>query len=242
MIHKHHIIPRHRGGTDDPTNLVKVTPTQHAMFHYCEWKLWGKVQDFCAYKMILGDVNTPEFRKAASMRGIQEIKRKLKENPEFKQLFVENGKKSGKIGNKSQREKFKKGGRTIAEQKWKVILPNGETIIIENMSKFCLEHNLQKSKMTLVSQGERKQHKGYKCHKITGNVKEYQGEFSQFEWEITTPNNEVFVVENLKTFCVENNLKEGMMYRVGRGERKQHKGHKVRKITKRVKNHLERLE
>ena len=96
--------------------------------------------------------------------------------------------------------------------------------------------------MTLVSQGQRKHHKGYKCRKITGNVNEYDGELSLFEWEITTPNNEVFVVENLKTFCVENNLKEGMVYRVGRGERKHHKGYRVRKVVKQVKNYLERLE
>jgi hypothetical protein len=208
MIHKHHIVPKHRGGSDDPSNLVEITVTQHAMFHYCEWKLWGNIRDFCAYKMILHDVRNPEFRAAS---------------------------------NRLQREKLKKMGKEIAEQKWEVTTPNGETIIIENMAKFCLENNLQKSKMTLVSQGERKQHKGYKCHKITGNKKEYDGEFSLFEWEITTPNNQVIVVDNLRTFCIENELKEGMIYRVGRGERKQHKGYKVRKIVKNVKNYLERL-
>jgi hypothetical protein len=96
--------------------------------------------------------------------------------------------------------------------------------------------------MTLVSQGERKHHKGYKCRKISGNVKEYEGDISLFEWEITTPNNEIFIVENLRTFCIENNLKENMMYRVGRGERKHHKGYRVKKIIKSVKNYFERLE
>lgn len=239
MKHKHHLIPKHRGGSDDPSNLVEVTPTQHAMFHYCEWMLWGNVKDFCAYKMILGDVKNPEFRRAR--------------NEAFKDIILEGGRKwrennpdkvkeSGVKGNKSQREKLKKYNREIAQQKWEVITPNGDTIIIENIAKFCLENNLQKSKMTLVSQGERKQHKGYKCRKITGNVKEYEGDFSLFEWEVTTPNNEVFAIENLKTFCIENNLKEGMMYRVGRGERKHHKGYRVKKVVKQVKNYLERLE
>jgi len=239
MTHRHHIIPKHRGGTDDPENIVEVTPTQHAMFHFCEWKLWGSYKDFCAYKMILRDVKNPEFRRArciAFQDVMQEGAKKWRKNNS------EKVRESGVRGNKFQREKLKKCNREIAQQKWEVITPNGETVIIENIAKFCLENNLQKSKMTLVSQGERKKHKGYKCRKITGNVKEYEGDFSLFEWEITTPNNEVFVVENLKTFCIENNLKEGMMYRVGRGERKQHKGHKVRKITKSVKNYLDKLE
>jgi hypothetical protein len=33
-----------------------------------------------------------------------------------------------------------------------------------------------------------------------------------------------------------------MMYRVGRGERKHHKGYRVKKVVKQVKNYLERLE
>jgi hypothetical protein len=34
----HHIIPRSCGGTDDPDNLIKLTPAQHAYAHY----LWDK--------------------------------------------------------------------------------------------------------------------------------------------------------------------------------------------------------
>lgn len=165
MKHKHHIVPRHRGGTDDPSNLVEVTPIQHAMFHYCEWKLWGKVQDFCAYKMILGDVNNPEFRKAASMRGIYEIKRKLNEDNDFKKKYSENGKKNGKLGNKAQREKFEKEGRTIAEQRWIVTTPEGETLQISNLKKFCRENNLLPNKMCEVAKGMWKQHRGYSCKK-----------------------------------------------------------------------------
>lgn len=236
MIHRHHLIPKHRGGSDDPSNLVEVTPTQHAMFHYCEWRLWGSMKDFCAYKLILGDVKNPEFRRAR--------------NEAFKDIILEGGRKwreknpnkvreNGVKGNKSQREKLKKMGKEIAAQKWEIIKPNGEVEIIENMSKFCLENNLQKSKMTLVSQGERKQHKGYKCRKLTGTNKQYQGNFSTFKWVITTPNNEVILVDNLKVFCVENDLNERMVYRVGRGERTHHKGYKVKKVIKPIKNYLQ---
>ena len=163
MKHKHHIIPRHRGGTDDPSNLVEVTPIQHAMFHYCEWKLWGNMKDFCAYKMILGDVKNPEFRRAR--------------NEAFRDIILEGGRKwrkrnpdkvkeNGIKGNKVQREKFEKEGRTIAEQRWIVTTPQGETLNVTNLKKFCRDNNLLPNKMCEVAKGMWKQHRGYSCKKL----------------------------------------------------------------------------
>ncbi|QCW23038.1 hypothetical protein [Synechococcus phage S-B43] len=37
MKHKHHIIPRHLGGTDDPDNIVELSVEEHAAAH---WKLY----------------------------------------------------------------------------------------------------------------------------------------------------------------------------------------------------------
>lgn len=235
MNHKHHIIPRHRGGTDDPSNLVEVTPIQHAMFHYCEWKLWGNYKDFCAYKLILGDVKNPEFRRARNIAFRDVI---LEGGRRWRKKYPDKLRELGIKGNEAQRKKLKLMNKEIAEQKWEITTPNGEILIIQNMAKFCLENNLQNSKMTLVSQGERKHHKGFKCRKITGNKKEYYGNLSTFEWEITTPTGEIIQTDNLKQFCIENNLKENMIYRVGRGERNHHKGYKVKKIIKKIKNYL----
>jgi hypothetical protein len=54
MKHKHHLIPKYLGGSDEPHNLVEVTPTQHAMFHYCNWQLWGNDEDKIAWKALAG--------------------------------------------------------------------------------------------------------------------------------------------------------------------------------------------
>ena len=32
-MHKHHIIPKHAGGTDDPENLVYLSVKEHAIAH-----------------------------------------------------------------------------------------------------------------------------------------------------------------------------------------------------------------
>jgi hypothetical protein len=30
LFHKHHIIPKHAGGTNDPSNLIELTIEEHA--------------------------------------------------------------------------------------------------------------------------------------------------------------------------------------------------------------------
>jgi hypothetical protein len=50
MKHHHHIIPKHMGGSDSAENLIELSITQHAMFHYCNWRLWGKVEDELAWR------------------------------------------------------------------------------------------------------------------------------------------------------------------------------------------------
>jgi hypothetical protein len=162
MIHRHHIKPRYEGGGDEPSNIVPLTPIQHSMWHFAEWQRKGRWQDFCAHKMILGDVNNPEFRRAAArVRGEAGAKRLLEKYPPGD----EHWKQIGTKGNKGQREKLRAEGRTIAEQRWVVTSPEGEEFEICNMAKFCREHNLLKNKMCEVGKGMWKQHRGWKCRK-----------------------------------------------------------------------------
>lgn len=45
MKHKHHIIPRHMGGTDEPENLIELTPEEHAEEHRKLYEEYGHWQD-----------------------------------------------------------------------------------------------------------------------------------------------------------------------------------------------------
>lgn len=215
MKHKHHIIPKHRGGSNDPSNLVEVSLTQHAMFHYCEWKLHEKRADYIAWKRLVGNLSDKELVHQKLIMAGEKGGRKVKELglgifSLSKEQRSEIGKKAGKIGgakggasksekkinasrknilkavqvfmendtqekarergikgNKSQREKFEKEGRTIAEQKWIVTTPEGETLEVSNLKKFCIESNLLPNKMCEVGKGKWKQHRGYSCKKVT---------------------------------------------------------------------------
>ena len=146
------------GGSDHPHNIVELTPCQHAMWHFASWQRIGDYREFCAYKMILGDVKNPEFRSARAKA--------------FSHIFVEKARAAGVYdyemshdrgvkGNKAQRDKFKELNRTIAEKQWVVQKVGGEEELVTNLAKYCREHNLSKSKMCLVAQGKRKTHKGY---------------------------------------------------------------------------------
>lgn len=214
MRHKHHIIPKHRGGSNEPSNLVEISLTQHAMFHYCEWKLYGKRADYVAWKRLVGNLNDEELVHQKLIMGGENGGRKVRElglgifamsKERRSEVSKKGGKIGGKIGglsksekklnasrknilkavevfmendtpekarergikgNKSQREKFENEGRTIAEQKWIVTTPEGKTLEVSNLKKFCRENNLLPNKMCEVGKGKWKQHRGYTCKRL----------------------------------------------------------------------------
>ena len=43
--HKHHIVPKHAGGTDEPSNLLKCNIAMHAFMHEQRYKELGDEYD-----------------------------------------------------------------------------------------------------------------------------------------------------------------------------------------------------
>lgn len=52
-FHNHHIIPRYRGGSDLPENLVLLHPIDHAIAHLVRFKIYGNPADGWAYNRII---------------------------------------------------------------------------------------------------------------------------------------------------------------------------------------------
>ena len=69
MKHKHHLIPKHVGGTNDSTNIVEVTVIQHAMFHFANWQLWGRDHDRLAWRGLAGLISADEIALEAMSQG-----------------------------------------------------------------------------------------------------------------------------------------------------------------------------
>jgi len=60
IYHNHHIIPKHIGGTDDPSNLVRLTVEEHAEAHQKLYEEHGRWQDYCAWKSLSGQITDSE--------------------------------------------------------------------------------------------------------------------------------------------------------------------------------------
>ena len=68
MKHKHHLVPKHRGGTD-ADGLIECSVTRHAMFHFCEWQLHGHIEDRIAWQSLAKTIGQEEVVRAKSSLG-----------------------------------------------------------------------------------------------------------------------------------------------------------------------------
>jgi hypothetical protein len=166
MKHKHHIIPKHMGGTDEPSNLIELTVEEHAEAHRLLWEKYGHKQDELAWKGLAGIIGKEEL---------------------LHELFVMSGKKSRPpVGHKANlgrkwSDEYKSNmskiltGRPITwknkisesnSKNWLITKPDGTKIEIKNLQKYCIENNLNSSKMSSVASGLRKHHKNYICERV----------------------------------------------------------------------------
>lgn len=91
MKHKHHIVPKHAGGTDDPTNIIELTVEEHAEAHRILYEKYGRKGDFWAWQGLSGRIGKDEI---------------------MRQILSENGKKSCSPGGYIAEVGRYKGGQT----------------------------------------------------------------------------------------------------------------------------------
>lgn len=51
-LHRHHILPKHSGGTDDHLNFTYLTVREHIIAHFLLWKMNGNINDLRSMKML----------------------------------------------------------------------------------------------------------------------------------------------------------------------------------------------
>jgi hypothetical protein len=80
MKHLHHILPKHMGGTNDPSNLIELTVEEHAEAHRKLYEEYGRHQDKRAWlgleKIMTGAEIIKEILTAPKS---EEHKRKISE-------------------------------------------------------------------------------------------------------------------------------------------------------------------
>jgi hypothetical protein len=68
IMHKHHLIPRHAGGTDDKSNIIKVNIAMHAFLHKMLYEEHGRWQDEVAYKNLAGVISNQDAIQEARIK------------------------------------------------------------------------------------------------------------------------------------------------------------------------------
>jgi hypothetical protein len=77
IFHRHHLIPRHNGGTNDADNLVKVNIALHAMLHKILWEENHCEEDYLAWRALSGMISKEEIiQERQSLGGKKNIGRK----------------------------------------------------------------------------------------------------------------------------------------------------------------------
>lgn len=83
--HKHHIIPKHMGGGNEPENLIELTVEEHAEAHRVLYEKYGNWQDYIAWKALSGQITSDELRREITRltwlgrKHTPESKQKIKE-------------------------------------------------------------------------------------------------------------------------------------------------------------------
>lgn len=122
--HKHHIIPRHVGGTNDPSNLIELTIEEHSLAHKLLYEQHGRWQDRVAWLSLAGIMKDEEriyeILKNSNPGGYthtEEAKAKLSEmrmgnkNPMYGKIAANAGTKRPGVGGR------KKGTGWSAEER-----------------------------------------------------------------------------------------------------------------------------
>lgn len=232
------------GGTNDPENLVEVTVTQHAMFHFCNYQLWGNIEDRIAWRALSRQITADEVALEAMVLGGKKGGNKIKEakigifglSPEEKS---EAGKKGGKVsGNKHKENKTgvcglsleelsearKKGGNKNKENKTGIFGRSPEKMT-EDGRKAAKAQNAQKWQCTET---------GYVSN--SGGLTTYQNKRGidtskrikvdgPKAWEITFQDGEVIATyQTLKDWAKENEYSYDCLLGVRKSKIKNHRG------------------
>jgi hypothetical protein len=65
--HKHHIIPKHAGGTDELHNIIKVNIAMHAFLHKQLYEEHGRWQDNIAHRFLSGAISCQEATRQSQI-------------------------------------------------------------------------------------------------------------------------------------------------------------------------------
>lgn len=160
MKHKHHIIPRHMGGTDDPTNLVELTVEEHADAHKKLYEDHGRWQDYVAWQG-LAQLSTKQDLVAlrlseAGKAGAAKVNLRWKDPAEkVKQ-------------SKRMKESYSKNNRTKSwdGKLYEITTPEGVIEVITGLKQWCEDRKFNANTFANACLRGTKTHGGYMVRRV----------------------------------------------------------------------------
>ena len=133
MLHKHHIIPRHAGGTDDPSNIVELSPAEHAEAHRLLYEQYGRWQDYVAWqglaKLATKEEHVKLLLSEAGKKGSAKSNRRWTDP-------VEREKQSVRMKEFRARRYI---GKTWNGKLYEITHPDGTIEQVEGLRQWCLD-------------------------------------------------------------------------------------------------------
>jgi hypothetical protein len=231
-------------GPDSSENLVEVTVTQHAMFHFCNYQLWGNEEDRIAWRGLSGQITMDEVKLEAQSLGRKKGGNKNKENKTgiFGLSPDERREASKKSGNKHKENKTGVCGRSPEKmsedgKKGGIIcgrITYEKGIGVHGRSPEKMSEDGKKGGKALASQKWQCTETGYTS--TAGGLTSYQkakgiDTSNRIKvdgpriWEITFEDGRVIIITiPLKAWAEENSYNSDCLYKVKKGKNKNHKG------------------
>lgn len=106
---KHHIVPRSMGGSDDASNLIKLTGRQHYLAHWMLWKAYGGSMTRAFFMMSCvkeGQCKSSKVYDKARTQYAEEVKKQMALRPNVPKFTPEHREKlrQAKLGKKLSAE------------------------------------------------------------------------------------------------------------------------------------------
>lgn len=223
--HWHHIIPKHAGGTDEPSNLVRLTITEHAEAHRLLWEQHGRPEDKLAWLLLAGKTHEAE---AARIELARHVQLRRWQDPAARQAQAERMK-----GNK-----LSKGRKIIFtdETKQRISETQKERFRQNPHLRVRSAHTEEtKRKISESKQKNPYRHSPETQRRIaekrrnipqTLYQKQRARDANAATWEVVTPTGETIVLTNLRQFCKDHGLSQGNLVTHGHT-----KGYHARKLS-----------
>lgn len=134
IYHTHHIIPKHIGGNDDPSNLILLTVKEHAEAHKLLYEKYGREEDRLAWLGLDGIITKEEHIKEMSkLAGKKSVEMKVGiHDPNLSHLKRLGGKKAiKKMKNWTKQSRWMNNGKVdtrVSYNNIKLYLSSGWTL------------------------------------------------------------------------------------------------------------------